>query len=150
HFAPEGASVVLLDAETGAVADPILVDRNTGRAITEADHVLAAGPAAPEPTRRRYAAVAGAATATAPPPNGGRRAAQTRGPPWEATRSSSAGSPRGAPAAVLLRPSPRLGLLRQRRTTRARARCCTAPSSPRCCAWLRPMWWSCWRKPQPA
>src|SRR5215470_13469700 len=31
HFAAEGATVVLLDAETGAVADPILVDRNTGR-----------------------------------------------------------------------------------------------------------------------
>src|SRR6266403_5066973 len=27
HFAPEGASVQLLDAATGAVADPILVDR---------------------------------------------------------------------------------------------------------------------------
>jgi len=60
HFAPEGASVVLLDAETGAVADPILVDSNTGRAITAADHVLAAGPAAPESTRRRYAAAAAA------------------------------------------------------------------------------------------
>src|SRR5271154_1368436 len=31
HFAPEGASVLLFDAKTGAVADPILVDRVTGR-----------------------------------------------------------------------------------------------------------------------
>src|SRR5262249_21224870 len=37
HFAPEGASVQLLDAATGAVADPILVDRVTGRPITDTD-----------------------------------------------------------------------------------------------------------------
>jgi len=57
HFAPEGASVLLLDARTGAVADPIIVDRVTGRPITSSDHVLAAGPAAPARTRQRYAAV---------------------------------------------------------------------------------------------
>ena len=57
HFAPEGASVQLFDAETGAAVDPVLVDRVTGRPITEADHVMAPGPAAPERTRKRYAAV---------------------------------------------------------------------------------------------
>src|SRR5215831_6813827 len=55
HFAPEGASVQLLDRHTGAAADPILVDHFTGKPITEGDHVLAVGPAAPERTRRRYA-----------------------------------------------------------------------------------------------
>src|ERR1700759_1376555 len=30
HFAPEGASVVLADEATGRIADPILVDRNSG------------------------------------------------------------------------------------------------------------------------
>ena len=75
HFAPEGASVVLLDAETGAVADPILIDRNTGRPITEGDHVIAAGPAAPAATRRRYAAAEHAAHA-APSPSARRRTAQ--------------------------------------------------------------------------
>jgi len=80
HFAPEGASVVLLDAETGAVADPIFVDRNTGRPITEADHVLAAGPAAPASTRRRYAAAEHAAHA-APLPSARSRTAQKRGMP---------------------------------------------------------------------
>jgi DNA-binding HxlR family transcriptional regulator len=55
HFAPEGASVLLLDARTGAPADPIMVDRVTGRPITQADHVMAAGPAAPARTRQRYA-----------------------------------------------------------------------------------------------
>ena len=46
HFAPEGASVQLLDAETGAVADPILVDRVSGRPLTAPDYVIAAGQAA--------------------------------------------------------------------------------------------------------
>jgi DNA-binding HxlR family transcriptional regulator len=57
HFAPEGASVQLIDTRTGAVVDPILVDPATGKAIKEPDYVLAPGPAAPERTRRRYAAV---------------------------------------------------------------------------------------------
>jgi DNA-binding HxlR family transcriptional regulator len=70
HFAPEGASVQLYDAKTGAVVDPVLIDRATGRPITESDHVLAPGPAAPERTHRRYAAVGRAA------PRGGRRRAR--------------------------------------------------------------------------
>jgi DNA-binding HxlR family transcriptional regulator len=59
HFAPEGASVQLIDKATGAASDPILVDRITGRPITPADHALAAGPAAPARTRLRYAPVRG-------------------------------------------------------------------------------------------
>ena len=31
HFAPEGPSVVLVDAETGRLADPVLVDRVSGK-----------------------------------------------------------------------------------------------------------------------
>src|SRR6476646_7033777 len=31
HFAPEGASVLLADAKTGAAVDPMLVDSATGR-----------------------------------------------------------------------------------------------------------------------
>jgi DNA-binding HxlR family transcriptional regulator len=56
HFAPEGASVVLVDARTGAPADPVLVDRKTGRALTQPDYVIAPGPAAGESTRRKLAA----------------------------------------------------------------------------------------------
>jgi DNA-binding HxlR family transcriptional regulator len=56
HFAPEGASVLLVDARTGLAADPILVDRMTGRPIEEPDYVYAAGPAAGERTRRKFAA----------------------------------------------------------------------------------------------
>src|ERR1700688_2066382 len=55
HFAPEGPSVQLIDKKTGAVSDPVLVDRVTGRPITATDHAMAVGPAAPERTRRRYA-----------------------------------------------------------------------------------------------
>jgi DNA-binding HxlR family transcriptional regulator len=55
HFAPEGASVQIVDAKTGAVAEPIVVDRATRRPIAEPDFIFAAGPAAPASTRRRYA-----------------------------------------------------------------------------------------------
>ncbi len=53
HFAPEGASVLIVDAKTGAAADPMLVDRHTGRPLVEPDYKLAAGPAAAESTQRR-------------------------------------------------------------------------------------------------
>ena len=53
HFAPEGASVQIVDAATGAVADPVLVDRVTGRPLAEPDYVLAPGPAAGERLRKR-------------------------------------------------------------------------------------------------
>src|SRR3984893_18423859 len=33
HFAPEGASVVLVDQETGTTVDPMMVDRKSGRAM---------------------------------------------------------------------------------------------------------------------
>ena len=35
HFAPEGASVVVVDTETGEIADPVLVDRRTGKVMAE-------------------------------------------------------------------------------------------------------------------
>ena len=35
HFAPEGPNVVIVDGETGELADPVLVDRHTGRPLTE-------------------------------------------------------------------------------------------------------------------
>src|SRR3954467_9542296 len=41
HFATEGASVQIVDAMTGAVADPVLVDGKTGRALVGPDYVLA-------------------------------------------------------------------------------------------------------------
>ena len=59
HFPPEGASVCIVDAKTGAVADPVLVDRATGRPLAAPDFTLAPGPAAGEGTRRRLAASRG-------------------------------------------------------------------------------------------
>jgi len=55
HFAPEGTSVQVVDATTGEAADPVLVDRNTGRLLAEPQFKVAAGPAANERTRRHYA-----------------------------------------------------------------------------------------------
>lgn len=46
HFAPEGASVVLTDIETGEIADPVLVDRKTGKPISDLTHRNVPGPAA--------------------------------------------------------------------------------------------------------
>ncbi|HTI80422.1 MAG TPA: helix-turn-helix domain-containing protein [Acetobacteraceae bacterium] len=37
HFAPDGPSVVVVDSETGEVADPVLVDRKSGRPLVEPD-----------------------------------------------------------------------------------------------------------------
>jgi DNA-binding HxlR family transcriptional regulator len=83
HFAPEGASVLLINAETGAAVDPILVDPATGRPIRKPDYVFTAGPAAPERTRRRYAAIAPAAAAAEPrrAPAKRRRGARARSAP---------------------------------------------------------------------
>src|SRR3954466_11504036 len=46
HFAPEGASVLIVDKTSGSVADPVLVDRTTGRLLVGPDFVLRPGPAA--------------------------------------------------------------------------------------------------------
>jgi DNA-binding HxlR family transcriptional regulator len=46
HFAPEGASVMLVNRRTSAAVDPILADPATGRPVDEPDYVLVPGPAA--------------------------------------------------------------------------------------------------------
>jgi DNA-binding HxlR family transcriptional regulator len=55
HFAPEGASVTIVDARSGAEAEPIIVDRASGRPIREPEFAWVPGPAAGERTRQRYA-----------------------------------------------------------------------------------------------
>jgi DNA-binding HxlR family transcriptional regulator len=57
HFAPEGLSVMLVDARTGTAAEPILVDRVTGQPITEVTHKNAAGPAAGTRVQKRLGAL---------------------------------------------------------------------------------------------
>jgi DNA-binding HxlR family transcriptional regulator len=56
HFAPEGASVTIVDAVSGAPAEPIMVDRMTGRPLGSSEFELVAGPAASEATKARMAA----------------------------------------------------------------------------------------------
>ena len=58
HFAPEGPSVVIVDSKTGAEADPILVDRISGRPLLPPEFCSAPGPAASALTRRRHPALA--------------------------------------------------------------------------------------------
>ena len=58
HFAPEGPSVVIADSRTGEQADPVLVDRNSGRPLATPAFRSAAGPAADARTRRRHPLVA--------------------------------------------------------------------------------------------
>ena len=53
---PDQRSMILVDAETGEEAEPVLVDAKTGRRVDSADFKFAAGPAASEPFRRRYPA----------------------------------------------------------------------------------------------
>ncbi|WP_233788753.1 winged helix-turn-helix transcriptional regulator [Rhizobium dioscoreae] len=54
HFAPEGPSLVIVDTQTGAWADPILVDRETREPIAKPKYEVAAGPNAREPLTSRY------------------------------------------------------------------------------------------------
>src|SRR6202521_344309 len=54
HFAPEGPSVVIVDADTGAPADPMLVDRTSLRPLKAPAFRTAAGPAANDDSRKRH------------------------------------------------------------------------------------------------
>ena len=48
HFAPEGPSVVITNRETGEAADPVLIDRISGRPLSDPLFRVAPGPAANE------------------------------------------------------------------------------------------------------
>ena len=56
RLAPHERSMVLVDAQTGAEAEPVLVDRATGRRVDGPDFVFTAGPAASRPFQDRYIA----------------------------------------------------------------------------------------------
>ncbi|MGV9713973.1 winged helix-turn-helix transcriptional regulator [Gordonia sp. NPDC003424] len=55
RLAADERSMVLVDAETGVTAEPVMVDRATGRRVDGPDFVFTAGPAATKPFRDRYA-----------------------------------------------------------------------------------------------
>ena len=54
HFAPEGASVVIADSVSGAIAEPMVVDRVSGRPMSEPEFRSIPGPAADDGVRRRH------------------------------------------------------------------------------------------------
>ena len=66
HFAPEGPSVLLADTETGTPADPVVVDRVSGRPIPGPGFSLVPGPGANERMRQRLARVAELAASRKP------------------------------------------------------------------------------------
>jgi len=55
YFAPEGASLVLVNRITGKRVEPALREAQSGQRITAQDHMLGAGPAANDYIRRRVA-----------------------------------------------------------------------------------------------
>jgi DNA-binding HxlR family transcriptional regulator len=59
HFTPDGQSMRLVDAQTEVEAQPILVDRASGRPITAGTFKYVPGPAASEAMKRKLAAPAG-------------------------------------------------------------------------------------------
>jgi hypothetical protein len=58
HRGREQRSLQLVDRETGAVVEPVLVDRGTGRRLDEIDVGYVAGPAASDSMRARFAELA--------------------------------------------------------------------------------------------
>lgn len=58
HFAVEGVASQMVDATTGLPAEPVMVDRRTGKSMDDPDFVYAAGPAAGPALLARVAQVA--------------------------------------------------------------------------------------------
>ena len=54
HFAPEGASVVVVESASGRSVEPVLVDRDTGQPLTAPAYRSAPGPASGVGLRRRF------------------------------------------------------------------------------------------------
>jgi DNA-binding HxlR family transcriptional regulator len=54
HFSPEGEYVMVADRETGERVEPALVDKATGRLLTEDQFESAPGPAADERVLARF------------------------------------------------------------------------------------------------
>jgi DNA-binding HxlR family transcriptional regulator len=59
HFAPEGKSVVLLDADSGEAIEPVLYDSQHNKLVTPETHHVGAGPMADESVRKRMELAAG-------------------------------------------------------------------------------------------
>jgi DNA-binding HxlR family transcriptional regulator len=55
HLSPEGESAIIVDAKTGERAEPVLIDKRSGRVLRSPEFIVASGPAADERTRERHA-----------------------------------------------------------------------------------------------
>jgi DNA-binding HxlR family transcriptional regulator len=66
HFAPEGASVLLVNSQTHEIAEPIVVDRVSGKPIPGPGYSLVPGPAADADMRERLARTAAIAASRKP------------------------------------------------------------------------------------
>jgi DNA-binding HxlR family transcriptional regulator len=102
HFAPEGASVMLVDARTGTPAQPILVDRVTGQPITDATHRNAAGPAAGAPVKKRL----GASRKISEPKSSPSKSSPSKSSPSKSSPSKTA-RPEPTPATASAKPARR-------------------------------------------
>lgn len=75
HFPPEGKRVKLIDEATGEAVDPVLVDRATGKSLSDPTFVFVPSPAArPYADARR--ASSGKALRSAPAPSTKRKASR--------------------------------------------------------------------------
>ena len=54
HLAPEGPSLLVVDKADGRWAEPVLVDRASGRALDSEQFTMATGPMASDRMRQRY------------------------------------------------------------------------------------------------
>jgi DNA-binding HxlR family transcriptional regulator len=59
HFPPEGETVVVVDAETGEQADPVLVDSRSGRVLRGPEFTVATVPTAGARKQKRNASATG-------------------------------------------------------------------------------------------
>ena len=57
HVTGNARKLRIIDRDTDAEVDPVIVDRNSGRAIADMNVAFAAGPNAAAPMRARYAGV---------------------------------------------------------------------------------------------
>lgn len=55
HFSPEGEVILVVDAQTGERADPVLIDSHSGRVLRSPEFAVIPGPGANAQTREQYA-----------------------------------------------------------------------------------------------
>ena len=62
HLAPQGPAVVLADRNTGTLAEPVVIDRVSGKPVDDDAFIFAAGPTATERVKIRMQLAAGEIT----------------------------------------------------------------------------------------